>query len=294
MTDTVATETAQARAYVDDGFVVVPGLLGEEELAELEDDIVRLARGAYPCTGIEPVADSLSDDDVLRQILAIHFPHEVSPVMRRYLQHPGLSAVLGRVTGAHLPHWDGRVKGFQSMVFVKPPGFQGQAWHQDEVFIPTRDRSLIGAWVAIDDATVENGCLWVLPGSHRSGYLYPLGPHGRPEEFDTAPESYGFDDSNEIPVELEAGSVLFFNGYLLHRSKPNRSDGYRRTFVGHYLNAWSLLPWRQRVEPGDPNMAELDSRRVVPVAGEDPYAWRGYERDPDWVYIRHRDRARVE
>lgn len=293
MTTIVPIQTGRARTYVDDGFVVVPGLFGAEELDELKDDIVRLARGAYPCPGIEPVADDLSDDDVLRRVLAVHFPHAVSPVMLRYLQHLALAEVLGEVTAAHLPHWDGRVKGFQSMVFVKPPGFPGQAWHQDEVFIPTRDRSLVGAWVAIDDATVDNGCLWVLPGSHRSGYLYPLREHERPDEFDTAPESYGFDDSAEVPVELEAGSVLFFNGYLLHRSKPNRSDGYRRTFVGHYLNAWSLLPWRQRRTLDDLNVAEIDSRRVVPVAGDDPYAWKGYESDPDAVYIRHRDRPRV-
>ena len=57
-----------------------------------------------------------------------------------------------------------------------------------------------------------------LPGSHRDGHLYPLREHGRPDEFDAAPESYGFDDSTEVPVE-QAGSVLFFNGYLLHRSR---------------------------------------------------------------------------
>jgi len=105
----------------------------------------------------------------------------------------------------------------------------------------------------------------------------------RVSELNTAPESYGFDDTAEVAVELGAGSVLFFNGYLLHRSKPNRSDGYRRTFVGHYLNAWSLLPWRQRQRPEDPNVAELDSRRVVPVAGHDPYEWKGYETDPGAV-----------
>lgn len=47
----------------------------------------------------------------------------------------------------------------QTMLFVKPPGFPGQAWHQDENFIPTRDRSLCGGWIALDDATIENGCL---------------------------------------------------------------------------------------------------------------------------------------
>ena len=60
------------------------------------------------------------------------------------------------------------VKAMQSMLFIKAEGKPGQAWHQDEYYIPTRDRSLTAAWIALDDATVENGCLWVLPGSHRA------------------------------------------------------------------------------------------------------------------------------
>src|SRR3954466_9438000 len=112
----------------------------------------------------------------------------------------------------------------QSMLFVKPPGLPGQAWHQDEIYIPTRDRSLAGAWIAIDDATVENGCLRVLPGSHRMGYLYPQRQHTDLEEFDFAGESHGFDDAGEVAVEVKAGSVVFFNGYLLHRSRRNRSQ----------------------------------------------------------------------
>src|SRR5678815_1023233 len=98
----------------------------------------------------------------------------------------------------------------QTMLFVKPPGFQGQAWHQDELYIPTRDRSLIGAWIAIDDATTENGCLYVIPGSHRSGYLYPQHEHTCREEWDFAPLSYGFDESSKVAVEVKAGSVVFF------------------------------------------------------------------------------------
>ena len=65
------------------------------------------------------------------------------------------------------------VKAMQSMLFIKAEGKPGQAWHQDEYFIPTRDRSLTAAWIALDDATTENGCLWVLPGSHRRGVIYP-------------------------------------------------------------------------------------------------------------------------
>ena len=89
----------------------------------------------------------------------------------------------------------------------------------------------------------ENGCSWVIPGSHKSGVLYPQKPHGRNDEFDASNESYGFDESLEIPVEVPAGSVVFFNGYLLHRSKRNTSSGYRRALVNHYMSMNSLLPW---------------------------------------------------
>ena len=166
------------------------------------------------------------------------------------------------------------VKSMQSMLFIKPPKFPGQAWHQDEVYIPTRDRTLTGGWIALDDATVENGCLIAIPGSHLDGYLYPQRDHNNPVEFDFAQESYGFDESGEIPVECAAGDVVFFNGYLLHRSRRNRSDRYRRALVNHYMNAYSLLPWQTR--EGE-RVAIADYRDIVLVAGTDPYAWKGTE-----------------
>jgi len=200
--------------------------------------------------------------------------------MEKYTRHPRISGVLSQITGAHLAHWSGNVKCMQSMLFIKPPGYQGQSWHQDENYIPTRDRSLIGAWIAIDDAYVENGCMWVIPGSQRPGYLYPTRRHGNPDEFDTHDEmATGFDESPQIPVEVKAGSVVFFNGYLLHQSLRNRTqDSYRRVLVNHYLSSESLLPW---VKTSDEQpVARVDVRRVIPVAGVDPYAWKGYEKSP--------------
>jgi len=277
---------AQVRSYVDDGFLVVEGLLSGSELDEIAAEVVRFARGDYPLVEQPPAAAGSSDEEATRSVLAVHFPHWVSPVARRFVDHPGLVEVLTRITGAHLPHWDGGVKCMQSMLFVKPPGLPGQAWHQDERFIPTRDRSLVGAWMAVDDATVDNGCLWVLPGSHRNGYLWPTGPHERPDEFDLADESHGFDDEAAVPVEVERRSVVFFNGYLLHRSFRNRSDGYRRALVHHYCNSWSLLPWAPtKTVPGQ-DIPTLDNRTVTVVAGDDPYAWRGTSKTPSSVFLR--------
>ena len=180
------------------------------ELEELKQDLTKLARGGYPCENIKPLEAEISDADVLKRILCIHQPHYISPVMERFVRHPKICGILSQITAAHLPYWDGSVKCMQSMAFVKPPQFQGQAWHQDEIYIPTRDRSLIGAWIAIDDATLENGCLFVLPGSHRKGYLYPQHTHNNPDEFDFAQESYGFDESQEFPVVVKAGTLVFF------------------------------------------------------------------------------------
>ncbi len=281
--ENVSVSKEEQRSFVEQGFLVRKNLISPLEVQELLADTIATARGAYPCEGITPADPGKSDEQVLREILCIHQPHYVSPVMLKYVQHPGICTVLAAIVGAHLPFWDGSVKCMQSMLFVKPPNFQGQAWHQDEIYIPTRDRSLTGAWIALDDANVKNGCLWVVPGSHKTGYLYPQHAHNNEDEFDFAQESYGFDDSQAVAVEVPAGSVVFFNGYLLHRSLKNRSSIYRRVLVNHYCNSYSLLPWS--VEPGQ-SPASADSRCVVSVSGTDPYAWKGYITPPNSVWLR--------
>ncbi len=292
---TPAVSDAHVRSFVDDGFLVLPDLVAADEIATLKADLIALARGHYPCPSLDPVPSHLTDQEVLEELLCIHQPHAISPVIRGFVRHPRITAVLERIVGAHLPHWDGAVKCMQSMMFVKPPGKPGQAWHQDEMYIPTRDRSLCGAWIAIDDATVQNGCLWVLPGSHRPGYLFPTATPTDLEEFDGSDACHGFADAGAIPVEIPAGGVVFFNGYLLHRSLRNRSSVYRRALVNHYMNAWSLLPWELEdvaQAPGK-SIARADHRRVIPVAGTDPYAWKGYAPDHGNVHLRTFGQARI-
>lgn len=280
---------AEIRHFIDQGFHVAPGLVSPADLERLKRDAADLARGKYPCKALKPLPATMSDRDIQENLLCIHQPHRVSPIMREMIHHPAIAAVLERMIAAHLPHWDGRVKCMQSMLFIKPPGKPGQAWHQDEYYIPTRDRSLCGAWIAIDDATIENGCLWVVPGSHRNGYLFPAQPPTDLDEYDGSNCCYGFDDRTAVPVEVKAGSVVFFNGYLLHKSLKNRSQVYRRALVNHYMNAWSLLPWgdlEPRMKTGEAlSVATYDFRAVEQVTGVDPYADKGYV-VPDDVYLR--------
>ncbi|WP_421724740.1 phytanoyl-CoA dioxygenase family protein [Bauldia sp.] len=271
--------------YQRDGFAVVPDAVDAETIAKTTAEAARLCRehGAdLPLShrregataAATDVAD-LDDDALLTRFLAIHFPHKLSALFRDMLGHPATVEALRAAIGPN-------VKCMQSMLFIKSPGAPGQAWHQDEAFIPTRDRSLTGAWLAIDDATVDNGCLWVIPGSHRRGVIYPMQPHGS-DEWDPTPGAYGFpeDEGSAQPLEAPSGSLVVFNGYLLHGSHKNRSGGYRRALVNHYMSAESLLPWRQggRVDVGD------DFRDIVMVSGDDPYAYKGTE-DLSKPYVR--------
>jgi len=270
---TAQTQATLATRFVEDGYIVVPDLVSPDDLSRIVDDAQRFIAGDYPVSNLPDNGD----------VLAVHFPHWVSPVAMDMVQHDGVIGVLSQITGAHLPQWDGATKCMQSMLFFKPPGLQGQAWHQDERFIPTRDRSLVGAWIAVDDANIDNGCLWVLPGSHRTGQLWPTRDHGKPELFDPTDESFGFDDEAAIPVEVSAGSVVFFNGYLLHRSLPNRSTRRRMALVNHYMNAWSPLPWM--MEQGI-DVGTTDYRTIVSTSGTDPYAWRGVSDPPLQTFVR--------
>ncbi len=269
--------------YDHAGYVVLRDALSPSEVTRLRAETAKICRGdGGPVDGLEPAGPAESDEEAMRRYVAINFPHKISRAIRETMRHPTIVDALTRVIGPN-------VKAMQSMLYMKAEGKAGQAWHQDEHFIPTRDRSLTGVWIALDDAVVDNGCLWVLPGSHRPGVLYPDREHDDPR-YDCAIEAYDFpyDEADSVPVELDAGSVLLFNGYLLHRSLPNtRRGSFRRALVNHYMSAESLLPWRGPIPDGE-HIGKFDHRDVMLVAGRDPYAYKG---TPDLVrtYLR-RDR----
>ena len=273
--------TGTKEFYDDNGFIVMTDAVNPDEIHELRDETVAICRGLrgryklpastrrFPVYPDVKDFEGLSDDEVIKQFLCIHHTHKISDIMLGYLAHQAIVDVLTNIIGPN-------IKCMQSMLFIKAVGKPGQAWHQDEDFIPTRDRSLCGAWIAMDDATQENGCLWVIPGSSKQGVLWPMYPHDDPR-FDCTSESFGFPytDDDAIAVEVPAGSIVFFNGYLLHRSFPNNAEkGFRRVLVNHYMSAESLLPWFPQEGIG---MAKTDFRDIVMIAGHDPYTWKPTE-----------------
>ena len=162
-----------AEFYRENGYVVIPDALSAAEVDALRSETLTICRGERGEMIRGDIDERYENDpDVLRRYLCIHFPHKFSEVMYNALSHPVMVDVLTQLIGPN-------VKCMQSMLFIKASGKPGQAWHQDEYFIPTRDRSLTGGWIALDDATVENGGLWVIPGSHKHGVLWPQWDHER-------------------------------------------------------------------------------------------------------------------
>jgi len=163
------------------------------------------------------------------------------------------------------------VLALQTMLFVKRPGSGGQGYHQDSFHILTQPDTLIGAWLALDHADEENGCLQISVGSQHEP-VYPdvdeHAGHGGDRLLADIPAIAGADDPDErrngltrvaatyagreVAAIMEPGDVVFFGGRVLHRSHANRSaTRSRRSFVAHYCNARSYVPWDDEPLDGD-------------------------------------------
>ena len=250
--------------YREHGWLVFPDAFDNALLEGITGELTTLCCGDRgPIRGGAPVAPEDSDAAVLSRHVALHFPHKCSPLVRTFVHHPWLVALFSTLLGPD-------VKVVQSMYFIRPPGGPGQAWHQDERFVPTRDRSLTGAWLALDDATVDNGCLWVIPGSHRRGIVWPHRPHGSADfdPVDAAHQPHA--ESEAVPLPVSRGTLIVFDGHLVHRSLPNRSDGFRRSLALHAARATSRMPWMGAEQRGP--IGEADCRDFELICGEDPYA----------------------
>ncbi|RYE37311.1 MAG: phytanoyl-CoA dioxygenase family protein [Sphingobacteriaceae bacterium] len=258
---------ANIEFYREYGYLVGNDMLSKTEVDELKEETTQIFRGKRgELNGLVQVSQSESDADVLKKYVAIHFPHKISTVITKYLFHKRIVDVLKKIVSPN-------VKCMQSMLFVKASGKAGQSWHQDEFYIPTRDKSLVGAWIAVDDATVENGCLWIIPGSQKPGYIFKREPNYSSEYADVDTINIeNFQEMGSFAIEVKSGSIVFFNGYVLHSSLRNKTqDSFRTALVNHYMSAESMLPWDQ--DGKLPSTEDL--RDIILIAGDDPYNYKG-------------------
>jgi len=155
-----------------------------------------------------------------------------------YLQEPVFADICRRVHGNGCS-----ISVFRAM-FMNKPAHKGTflPWHQDRWTSLDRDPQ-ITVWTAMDPATKENGCVQVIPGSHRHGLINPTHPSG----FLSKAQSAAICTPDRIVyVELEPGEVVLLHNYLLHASDINRSSQSRRAFSVCYMDSSTL-------QNGEPN-----------------------------------------
>jgi phytanoyl-CoA hydroxylase len=172
-----------------------------------------------------------------------HAEHDLDPVFSDFSRRPA-AAEIARDIGLTDPLL------VQSMYIFKQPRIGGEVvQHQDATFLYTDPVSVMGFWYALQDATVENGCLWAVPGGHRTTLRKRF---RRVADGETAFEVYddsAFADAGQVPLEAAAGTLVLLHGLLPHRSGHNSSDRSRHAYSVHVVEAAADYPddnWLRR------------------------------------------------
>lgn len=197
--------------------------------------------------------------------LALGSPDD-GPLSYRPMLHLTSEALCGvacdrRWADVVFPLLGGDVRLFWEQAVVKPPHARTELpWHQDSGYTPTVPEEYVTCWLALDDADESNGCLWVIPGSHRNGtQRHVNGGSGPFRVGHVGPADDG------VPVPVRRGSVLVFSSLLMHRSGPNMTDRHRRAWIIQFCSAGARSALSDRL---------LDDRLLVAENG----SWLGEPR----------------
>lgn len=265
---------AQKAQYAKDGFIVIPGFKTAAEIAALRaraaqvvnDFDPTVAQGIFTTKEQEKKADDyfLASDNTVRcffeeeafgpdgqlkqaKELSInkigHAMHDLDPAFRAFNADARLEQVARDIGLVEPQVW-------QSMYIFKQPGIGGEVrWHQDATYFDTTPISVTTFWFALEDATLENGCMWAEPGGHRTPLRERFireGDQVRVEKLDDTPWPT---DATAVPLECKAGSLVCFHGLLPHYSAPNRSPVSRHAYTLHVTDGrteYSKRNWIQR------------------------------------------------
>lgn len=224
----------QIKQYERDGFLIVPNGCSED-LREAYNSHIYTVRAAEEIEDWAKPHQGKIIKDKDRFALRVFNPHLHDGFSLQMMKLPLVRGALAQLLGDE-------AVGIQSMYFYKAPGTPGQAAHQDYYYIKNEPNTLTAAWIAMEDVDEENGCLWVIPGSHKNGLL----SHGKvkdsSEHESWTGETEGADLSKQIPVVMKAGDVVLFHNLLIHSSGKNRSTNrWRRSYVCHYIRHDSVI-----------------------------------------------------
>lgn len=232
--------------YQRDGFVVARGLFSAEEVARYRDHYMAMNE-----TRNDALDTRLTDNEPLARYPRIMQPHRYDDLSLQWLLDARLNTWMTALLGES-PY------AVQTMVYFKPAGARGQALHQDQFFLRVQPGTCIAAWMALDPCDEENGCLEVIPGTHNLPVL--CSKDADPTISFTKDTVDVPEDMNAVPVMMQPGDVLFFNGQVVHGSGPNVSaDRFRRSLIGHYAvaEAEKIARWYHPVLRMDGSVVDL-------------------------------------
>ena len=236
--------TEMKHQWDEEGYFILRGLVSPENAAAVEQETVATIRSDPPrdhqgerCYNprgdilIFPEKESspaaANPEDYIAKVFNCH----TEGATRSVAESQAISEVVAGLLGEDIDC-------FQSQFIFKNPGVIGQPWHQDSYYFRFDKQPQVGVWLALSRATLENGCLWVLPGSHR-GPVFEHIPDTRAGASEGYREIVSEDVSAREPVVMEPGDVLFFHSFLMHMSTDNVAEERRAAMVYHYGRAGS-------------------------------------------------------
>lgn len=246
---------SQVAEYHDQGFVIVPGVLDDDEIDRYRGRAREIALGDVPPEATKRLVrdvyyargGGVLPEDPERALWKILNPDRFDPVMAECLRFPRVLDAAETLLGSD-------ILAFLMMFIYKPPGVPQSVhpFHQDAVFFPfSPQASCVGVWIPLDRVSEENGTLCVVPGSHRMDVRKHEVRDGINFGAVAAEGVEGNDQFHEasVAMEMSPGDCLLFNTRLLHRSGGNRTDGHRRVITLHLASA--------RCRPTGPSISEF-------------------------------------
>lgn len=258
------TTHLERQQFEAEGFVVLPDVLNDSELRLWRDEVGRAVedRSSLKLPYFDPTPDDAAEtyyDRVFTQRVNLWQTH---PEVRALVHDPRLGKLASELADAPA------VRFWADQALVKEPYAHPTAFHLDLPYWPFTVPNALSIWIALDDATLTNGCLYYVPGSHRPGRTESvmIGPHIG-ALFDVYPE---WADRRPVPVPIPAGSAVCHNALTAHGAGANMTPDVRRAMVCIYMPDGATYNGRPGILP--PHVLEnlevgdvLDDERQNPL-----------------------------
>ena len=228
----------QKQSWNEKGFILIPNFFPEDKCIEINQTVIDIVRSMVGNSeefnhayidqghiGIREMKPSHKIENIEDEMSKVFRLHQTG-IFNEFIKRDDLLNIVEDILGENIDC-------FLSQFIFKNPGAWGQPWHQDSSYFPFDRAPQVGAWLATSAATKENGCLVILPGSHKE-VIHEHLPDDRPGSNYGYTEIKDHDFKKEMPLYLNTGDLLLFHSFLMHKSYDNKSNNRRTAMVYHF------------------------------------------------------------